>query len=145
MPHVKKMPAAPPRPDRDLVKRMRMYQVATALIDLAWDDAEILLHHPITKDSASQLFTAVVSIAANLAEGYSRSSGRDRARIFEYALGSARESTVWYEAVARVLPEGTLEARSESLEEIKGMLLATIPRERSRLIRPAKSQASGKE
>ncbi len=139
MPHVKKMPAKPPEHDRDLVKRMRVYKVSTDLIQVAWDDAEIVLHHPITKDSASQLFTAVVSIAANLAEGYSRSSGRDRARIFEYALGSARESTVWYEAVARVLSEGTLIARSESLEEIKRLLLATIPRERSRLIRPAKT------
>ena len=82
--------------------------------------------------------SAVVSIAANLAEGYSRSSGKDRARLFEYALGSARESTVWYEAVARVLPAGTLAARSEKLEEIKRILLAVIPRERSRLIRPSK-------
>lgn len=137
MPHVKKMPAQPPQPDRDLVKRMRVYQIATDLIEVAWADAEILLFHPIAKDSASQLFTAVVSIAANLAEGYSRSSGRDRARIFEYALGSAREATVWYEAVQRALPDGTMRAREESLEEIKRILLATIPRERSRLIRPA--------
>jgi four helix bundle protein len=138
MPHSKKMPSEPPVPDRDLIKRMKVYQIAAALMELAWEDAQIALYHPITKDSASQLFTAVASIAANLAEGYSRSSGRDRARIFEYALGSARESSVWYEAVGRVLPNGTLDDRSEKLEEVKRILLAVIPRERSRLIRPAK-------
>ena len=135
------MPSEPPKPHRDLVKRMRAYEVAAALIKLAWDDAEIVLAHPITKDAASQLFTAVVSIAANLAEGYSRSSGKDRARIFEYALGSARESTAWYEAVERILPEGTMEDREEKLEEIQRLLLATIPRERNRLIRPARAQS----
>ena len=138
MPHVKKMPSRPPEPDRDLIKRMRVYEVATELIELAWEDAEIVLAHPITKDSASQLFTAIVSIAANLAEGYSRSSGKDRARIFEYALGSARESTVWYGAVGRMLPAGTMKDREARLEEVKRILLAVIPRERARLIRPSK-------
>ncbi len=38
----------------------------------------------------------VGSIRANIAEGYSRGTGKDRARFYEYALGSARESRDWY-------------------------------------------------
>ncbi|MEO8195070.1 MAG: four helix bundle protein [Gemmatimonadales bacterium] len=83
---------------------MRAYELARELLDDAWTDAEKLNHHQVTEKVASQLYKAVGSIAANLGEGYSRSSGRDRARIFEYALGSARESTTWYE---RGLPDQT--------------------------------------
>jgi four helix bundle protein len=36
------------------------------------------------------------SVGANMAEGYSRLGARERARSFEYALGSARESRDWY-------------------------------------------------
>jgi four helix bundle protein len=118
---------------------MRVYEVASSLMELSWDDATVLHHHPLTKDVAPQLYSAVVSIAANLAEGYSRSSGRDRARIFEYALGSARESSVWYKASAKVLGDSIVAARGDQLEEIKRMLLAIIPRERTRLIRPTRA------
>ncbi|MBC7896698.1 MAG: four helix bundle protein, partial [Cytophagaceae bacterium] len=43
-----------------------------------------------------QLLRAVDSISANIAEGYSRFSGRERARFYEIALGSAREAREWY-------------------------------------------------
>ncbi|MFN8404533.1 MAG: four helix bundle protein [Anaerolineales bacterium] len=39
-------------------------------------------------------YEAVGSVGANISEGYSRSSGKDRARFYEYALGPARESRV---------------------------------------------------
>jgi four helix bundle protein len=45
---------------------------------------------------SDQLYEAVGSVSANLAEGYSRGTGKDRARFYEYALGSARESRDWY-------------------------------------------------
>ena len=126
-------------PREDSLKRMTAYQVARDLIDECWPDAEALLVNPITEPAAAQLYTAVVSIAANLAEGYSRSSGRDRARIFEYALGSARESTVWYESGRHVLSHEVLTTRLERLGEIRRILLAVIPRERTRVIRPTRS------
>jgi len=81
---------------RDPLSRMRAYQLARALVADSWRDAERLRHHPVTEKVSGQLYAAVGSIAANLGEGYSRSSGKDRARIFEYALGSVRESMTWY-------------------------------------------------
>ena len=69
------------------------------------------------------------------AVGYSRSSGKDRARIFEIALGSTRESMIWYHAATPTLGDIT-QQRLDKLEEIRRLLLATIPRERGRLIRP---------
>lgn len=117
---------------------MRAYQLARELLADCWPDAERLRHHPVTERVSGQLYAAVGSIAANLGEGYSRSSGRDRARIFEYALGSVRESLAWYRSAEPVLGVELTRARLDTLEEIRRLLLAVIPRERSRLIRPAK-------
>jgi four helix bundle protein len=122
--------------ERDPLRKMRSWQLADELRRLAWDDAERLQRHPITGDVARQLYRAVGSIPANLAEGYSRSSGRDRARLFEYALGSARECIEWYLSALPVLGETVVAARHNVLVEIRRLLVATIPRERARTIRP---------
>lgn len=116
---------------------MRAYRLACDLIEEGWNDAEKLRQHPVTEKVAGQLDAALGSISANLGEGYSRSSGRDRARIFEYALGSAREAMTWYDAGARVLGSRIVQERLNKLEEIRRLLLAVIPRERDRLIRPS--------
>jgi four helix bundle protein len=115
---------------------MRAYQLACALVAEVWVDVEKLRHHRATEKISGQLYAAVGSIAANLGEGYSRSSGRDRARIFEYALGSTRESMVWFRTAEPVLGQEIVVQRLEKLEEIRRLLLAVIPRERDRLIRP---------
>jgi four helix bundle protein len=116
---------------------MRAYQLASELLADAWPDAEKLRRNPTTERVSGQLYAAVGSIAANLGEGYSRSSGRDRARIFEYALGSVRESMAWYRSAEPVLTAEIAADRLNKLEEIRRLLLAIIPRERNRLIRPA--------
>jgi four helix bundle protein len=121
---------------RDPLLRMRVYRLACELVEEAWNDAEKLKHDKATEKLSGQLYTAIGSIAANLGEGYAYSSGRDRARIFEYALGSARESMVWYRAAKPVLKDEIVRVRLAKLEEIRRMLLAVIPRERGRLIRP---------
>ena len=117
---------------------MRVYRLACELIRDSWADAEKLTHHRTTEKLAGQLYAAVGSIAANLGEGYAHSSGKDRARIFEYALGSTRESIVWFRSAEAVLGSKVVAARTEKLDEIRRMLLAIIPRERNRLIRPSK-------
>jgi four helix bundle protein len=82
---------------------MRAYRLACELVTESWEDAEKLTHHRTTEKVSGQLYAAVGSIAANLGEGYAHSSGKDRARIFEYALGSARESIAWFHSAEPVL------------------------------------------
>ena len=116
----------------DPITRMRVYQLATALIPDAYEDAKLLLADPITAENAGQLYAAVSSIEGHIGEGYSRSSGKDRARIFEVALGSVRESTTWYRSGKPVLGELKTKDRMERLEEMRRLLLAIIPRERGK-------------
>jgi|SRR3954468_22027298 four helix bundle protein len=115
----------------DPLFRVRAYQIAKDLLTTAWLDAKTLSADPVTQELSGQLYAAVGSIAANIGEGYSRSSGLDRARIFEFALGSVRESMTWYEAARPLLGDGVL-TRLNDLEEIRRILLAVIPRERAR-------------
>jgi four helix bundle protein len=129
------LPAISEKTANDPLARMRAYQLARELLKVAFTDAEELAANPVTKKIAGQLYAAVGSIAANLSEGYSRSSGKDRARIFEIALGSTRESMIWYHAATPTLGDIT-QQRLDKLEEIRRLLLAIIPRERGRLIRP---------
>ena len=122
--------------ERDPLYKMQAVQIAKELLPLSWDDADKMAHNELTKSMAGQLYSAMGSILANLAEGYSRSSGKDRARIFEYALGSVRECMMWYRSSVRILGRETVESRVQQLEQIRRLLLATIPRERGRTIRP---------
>ena len=115
---------------------MRAYQLAREVADEAWTDCDHLRREPVAEKVAAQLYSAVGSITANLAEGYSRSSGRDRARIFEYALGSVRESMMWYHTAKPLLGAEVVSGRLNKLEQVRRLLMAIIPRERSRLIRP---------
>ena len=115
----------------DPLFRMRAYQIAKDLLQTAWVDAKTLSADPVTQKMSGQLYAAVGSISANIDEGYSRSSGIDRSRIFEYALGSVRESMTWYQAAQPVLGDLVL-TRLNDLEEIRRLLLAIIPRERAR-------------
>ena len=124
--------------ERDPPSRMTVYPLARTLRSEAWEDCEKISDHPITQKVGAQLYESIGSIPVNIAEGYSRSSGKDRSRIFEYALGSARESREWYEAAERVLDYEIVKKRVAILDEIKRMLLSIIPKERTRVIRPSK-------
>ena len=114
---------------------MRAYQIGRDLVPDCWTDCDKLRYHPVTEELSKQLYAAVGSIAANIGEGYSRSSGKDRARFFEYALGSVRESMSWYRSAEPVLGKELSTNRLDRLEEIRRLLLSIIPRERGRLIR----------
>ena len=119
-------------PSRDPLGKMRVYQLARELVPDSWEDAKLLRAEPLTLNMSGQLYTSVSSIAANIGEGYSRSSGKDRARVFEYALGSVRECMEWYRAAAPVVGPQKVQNRLDRLEEMRRMLLAIIPRERGR-------------
>jgi four helix bundle protein len=113
----------------DPLWRMAVYRLALFLMDVAWGDATVL-DRGITRPVAVQLYRAVASVPANIAEGYGRQSGRDRARFYEYALCSAREAAVWYRAGRRKLGEQLTGQRIEALTEIRCLLLVIAPAER---------------
>ena len=130
-------PAVSHETANDPLCRMRAYRLAVGLLEVAWHDAKSLSADPVTERIAGQLYAAVSSVGSNIGEGYSRSSGKDRARIFEFALGSVRESIHWYKAARPVLGENIV-TRLNDLEEVRRLLLAIIPRERGRPMPPTK-------
>jgi four helix bundle protein len=114
----------------DPLWRMEVYRLAVFVGDLAWRDASRLAKDKRTVGLADQLYRAVGSISANIAEGYSRRSGKDQARFYEYALGSAREARGWYYQGRHVLPESVATHRSKLLTQVVRLLLTIIPTER---------------
>ena len=80
-----------------------------------------------------QLLKAVISISANIAEGYSRPTLADRSRFIAYALGSARESVTWYASFRVPLGDATLFARYTHLARLRRILIATQRSQHSRL------------
>ena len=119
----------------DALWKMVVYRYALFLGDLSWHDVTKLMKDHRTLDLSDQLYEAVGSVGANLAEGYSRSSGKDRARFYEYSLGSARESRDWYYKGRFVLGEEVATHRMQFLTQIVRLLLTITPEERTRTIR----------
>jgi four helix bundle protein len=124
-----------PRFRRDTLWRTTAYRYAMYLSDLAWEDATVLERRVITRALAAQILRAVGSIGANIADGYGRGSGRDRVRLYEYALCSARESASWYHSTRHALGDDVARARIDFIQRISRLLLATIPAERTRFIK----------
>jgi four helix bundle protein len=114
---------------------MKAYRLSLFLADLAWQDATQLVKDRRTTALADQLYRAVGSIGANIAEGYSRGSGRDQARFYEYALGSAREARDWYFKARHVLGDHVIDSRLIPLAEISRLLLAIVSLQRTRSLR----------
>jgi len=119
----------------DVLWKMRVYRLAMFVGESAWEDVSLLIRDPRTNDLAGQLYRALGSISANFAEGYSKSSGKDRARFYEYSLGSARESRDWYYKARHILGEQRAAQQMELLSQIIRLLLTILPEERTRTIR----------
>lgn len=86
---------------------------------------------PVSIHLADQLERAVDSIGINIAEGYGRLHGRERARFYEYALGSAREAREWYARSAALLGDGVALGRARLLTRAAKILTVAIPQERA--------------
>jgi four helix bundle protein len=98
--------------------------------DLAWPDVTKLIQDKRTIGLADQLYRAVGSVSANIAEGYGRQSGKDQARYYEYALGSTREARNWYYQGRHILTDLVAKHRLQLLTQIIRLLLTIIPSER---------------
>ena len=120
---------------RDSLWKMKAYRLALYLSDLSWEDMEVLLKDRRTMEVADQLYRAVGSMSSNLAEGYSRSTGKDRALFYQYAFGSARESRDWYFKAPFVLGEVTVQQRIQILIDIIRLLATMISQQRGYLVR----------
>lgn len=114
----------------DALWRMEVYRQAIFAGDLAWSDVSKLRKDRRTIGLSDQLFRAVGSVGANIAEGYSRKSRKDQARFYEYALGSAREARGWYYQGRHVLSDAVAVNRIQLLTRTIRMLLTIIPAER---------------
>jgi four helix bundle protein len=114
----------------DPLWRMSAYRLSLLLADLAWTDVAKLTEDRRARGIADQLYRAVGSIGANLAEGYGRSTGKERAHFYEYALGSARESRHWYYQARHVLDADAAQYRAELLDQIIRLLVTMVPQQR---------------
>ena len=118
----------------DPLWKMKVYRLALFVADIGWHDATALMKDIRTRALSDQLYRALGSSGANFSEGYSRSSGKDRARFYEYALGSARESRGWYFNGRHVLGDKVTNHRMDLLTHIIRLLLTIVPRERSQYL-----------
>jgi len=73
----------------------------------------------------SQLLRAAVSIPANIAEGYKKTSDADKARLMNYAQGSLEECR-YYLILASDLKYGDTQELMIKLEEVSKLLTAYI-------------------
>jgi four helix bundle protein len=119
----------------DSLWKMKAYRLALFAADLGWQDVTRLASERRTMAIADQMYRSLGSISANLAEGYSRGTSRDRAHFYEYALGSARGSRDWYYKARHILKEEVTTHRLSLLTEVIRLLLAMVPQQRGRTLR----------
>lgn len=123
----------------DPLWNLEIYRLGLFISEIGWPDVVALNKNVLTRDLADQLIRAIDSISANIAEGYSRSTGKDKARFMEYALGSAREARDWYYKSRRVLKPEVVTHRINLLTQIVKILSAFIPVQRKKGIREEKA------
>ena len=124
----------------DVLWKMTVYRFALFLGDLSWHDVTKLIKDRRTLGLSEQLYEAVGSVSVNIAEGYSRRSGKDRTRFYEYSLGSARESRDWYHKARHILGDTVVQHRQQFLTEIIRLLLSITLKERSRNIQEEQAE-----
>ena len=122
-----------PPPDLfgDPIWRLPAYRIALFLSDLLPSDTSLLYKTACQRHVIDQLARSVDSVRSNITEGYSKYSGRERARYYESALCSAREARDWYRRVIPWLGQDAAMERGALLTRVIKILLVAIPQERS--------------
>ncbi len=115
---------------KDSLWTVEAYRLSLFLADISWHDATKLSNDRRTRSLSDQLYRSVGSISANIEEGYSKHSSKDRARFYEYALGSARESRGWYYKARHVLGEAVGDHRMGLTTQIVRLLIKMVPDQR---------------
>jgi len=114
----------------DVLWTVEVYRLSLFLAEICWHDISKLAKDQRTRSLADQLYRSVGSISANIAEGYSKGTGRNRARFYEYSLGSARESRDWYYKAHHLLSEEAFKHRMALTTQIIKLLLIMVPQQR---------------
>jgi four helix bundle protein len=109
----------------DPIWGLDVYRLSRFALDLAREDAR-RYDKALPRESRDQLVTAVASVAANIAEGYSRPSSADRARFYSYALGSLREAVVWYSSLRDHLDAQLAVERIALLARLRRLLFGLL-------------------
>ena len=102
------------------------YRKARQLFDLVVADMETLKTNPLCYRLVSQQIGSADSICANIEEGYGRLSRVEYVRFLDFARGSARETRGRYERMKHWLDDGVIKQRIALLDEIIGILTASI-------------------
>ena len=123
---------------QDPLWKLEVYRLGLFVAEIGGEDVVLLNKNSLTRDAADQIIRSLNSISANIAEGYSRSTGKDRARYFEYSLGEAREARDRYLKARRVLKHEVVLHRMKLLTQIVKMFNALVPTQRSHGIREEK-------
>ena len=122
----------------DSLWTVEAYRLSLFLADICWHDAKKLSKDSCTRSLSDQLYRSVGSMSANIEEGYSKHSSKDRARFYEYALSSARESVANHRMelatqVIRLLIKMVPDQRGYKIKEddpeyiVKDPLLEAVP------------------
>lgn len=133
------MKTVPEEITQDPLWGLDVYRLGFFIGDITWDDTEVLRKNPSTRDASDQIRRSLDSISANIAEGYSRSTGKDKARYFEYSLGEARESRDRIYKARRVLKPEVVLHRIKILTHIIKILNVFVPIQRKKGVREEKA------
>lgn len=123
----------------DAIWNMQVYRQALFLSDLAWFDTCKLIKDRRTLEIADQLYRASGRISAHISEEYSKESGKDRARFYEYGLGSSREARDWYHKGRHVLGEEVASHWMNLTFHLIRQLLHLVPLHRSQKLAEARA------
>jgi four helix bundle protein len=115
----------------DALWTVKAYQLSLFLADIAWHDVVKLSSASGMRSLSDQLYRSVGSICANIEEGYSKNSSKDRARFYEYSLGSARETRGWLYRARHVLGTEVADHRMGLTTEAIKLLLTMVPDQRN--------------
>jgi len=129
----------------DSLWTVEAYRLSLFLADISWHDATKLSKDRRTRSLSDQLYRSVGSMSANIEEGYSKQSSKDRARFYEYALGSARESRGWFYKARHVLGEAVGDHRMELTTQIIRLLIKMVPDQRGYKIKEDSSEYMAKD
>jgi len=102
------------------------YRKSLELFDLVAKDMETLKGEYSLGRLVSQQLASADSICANIEEGYGRLSRKEYIRFLDFARGSARETWGRYRRMKHWLSEDVIRQRTGLLDEIIGILTATI-------------------